>query len=72
MSEIVNGHVARHRRYCGQAKTHVQHVLTAIAINLERLEAHESAQHRPRQLTAFQGYLVKHGYPIPRWWCGKK
>jgi hypothetical protein len=47
MSEIVNGHTARHCRYRGQAKTHVQHVLTAIAINLERLDAHESPRHRP-------------------------
>jgi hypothetical protein len=72
MSEIVNGHAGRHCRYRGQAKTHVQHVLTAIAINLERLDAHESPEHRPRQLTAFQAYLVKRGYSIPRWWRGKK
>ncbi|MBR7837067.1 transposase [Actinospica durhamensis] len=65
MSEIVNGHAGRHCRYRGQAKTHVQQVPTAIAINLERLDAHESPEHRPRQLTAFQGYLVKHGYSIP-------
>jgi transposase len=72
MSEIVNGHAGRHCRYRGQAKTHVQHVLTAIAINIERLDAHESPEYRPRQLTSFQGYLVKRGYSIPRWWRGKK
>jgi len=47
MSEIVNGHSGRNCRYRGHAKTHVQHVLTAIAINLERLDAHESPEHRP-------------------------
>lgn len=72
MNEITNGHAGRHCRYRGQAKTHVQHVLTAIAINLERLDAHESPEHRPRQLTALQGYLVDHGHSIPRWWRGKK
>jgi hypothetical protein len=46
--------------------------LTAIAINIERLDAHESPEHRARQLTAFQGYLVTHGYSTPRWWRGKK
>jgi hypothetical protein len=28
-----------HARYCGLAKTHLQHVLTALAINLVRVDA---------------------------------
>jgi hypothetical protein len=43
-------------------KTHVQHVLTGIAVNIERLAAHAPPRaHRPRPLTAFQQYLDARG-----------
>nr|WP_238598055.1 transposase [Saccharothrix sp. ALI-22-I] len=35
--EFAHGHGMRRCRYRGQAKTHLQHVLTAIAVNIERL-----------------------------------
>ncbi|MER7514309.1 transposase [Streptomyces lavendulae] len=37
IEEFVDGHHGRRCRYRGLAKTHVQHVLTALAINVERL-----------------------------------
>ena len=37
VSELANGHGMRHCRYRGQPKAHLQHVLTAIAVNIERL-----------------------------------
>ncbi|WP_016825817.1 IS1182 family transposase [Streptomyces viridosporus] len=68
--ELVSGHRARRCRYHGTAKTHVQHVLTAIAINIERLSGQEpeGSTYRPRQPTAFQQYLDAHGLPRPLWW----
>ncbi|MFC9951401.1 transposase [Streptomyces prasinus] len=53
--ELVNAHRARRSRYHGHRKTHAQHVLTGIAINIERLASR--AHHHPRGLTAFQLYL---------------
>ncbi|WP_437099872.1 transposase [Streptomyces sp. enrichment culture] len=35
--ELVNAHRAHRSRYHGHRKTHIQHVLTGIAINIERL-----------------------------------
>ncbi|WP_249402334.1 transposase [Streptomyces sp. YIM 121038] len=48
VNEIVNGHrMRRCRCRChGLAKTHVQHILTAIAINAERL-SEQSAEPSP-------------------------
>jgi hypothetical protein len=63
---------ARHCLYRGHEKTHVQHVPTAIAINIERLDAHELPDHRPRQPTTFQGHPIHRGYSIPRWWRGTR
>ncbi|MFE9613524.1 transposase [Streptomyces sp. NPDC006012] len=40
ISEFVNGHGMRQCRYRSEDKAHVQHVLTAIAVNLERIDAH--------------------------------
>jgi hypothetical protein len=69
INEVVNAHQARDCRYRGLAKTHLQHVLTAIAINIERLAAREPPDnHHPRQPTAFQRYLEACGLPRPRWW----
>ncbi|MEK8143350.1 transposase [Streptomyces sp. M10(2022)] len=33
--QFTNGHRRRRCRYCGLAKTHVQHVLTTLAINVD-------------------------------------
>ncbi|MGJ5891230.1 transposase [Streptomyces niveiscabiei] len=70
VNECVNGHRLRRCRYHGMAKTHVQHVLTAIAINIERLSARDQAvsAYRPRPPTAFQQYLDTRDLPRPLWW----
>jgi transposase len=66
--ELVNGHRARRSRYHGLAKTHVQHVLTGIAINIERLWSQAPPTSRPRPLTAFQLYLDARGLTWESWW----
>ncbi|MDV9198576.1 transposase [Streptomyces sp. Wh19] len=70
IEEFVDGHRGRRCRYRGLAKTHVQHVLTALAINVERLRLQEPTDgpYRPRPPTAFQQYLDKRGLPRPLWW----
>ncbi|MDX2681638.1 IS1182 family transposase [Streptomyces soliscabiei] len=70
IAEFADGHRGRRCRYRGLAKTHVQHVLTALAINVERLSLQEPAGHsyRPRPPTAFQQYLDARGLPRPLWW----
>jgi Transposase DDE domain len=70
IEEFVNGHRGRRCRYRGLAKTHVQHVLTAIAINVERLSEQEpvDSSYRPRPPTAFQQYLDARELPRPVWW----
>lgn len=37
VSEVVVGHEMRRARYMGERKVHLQHVMTAVAINLGRL-----------------------------------
>lgn len=37
LSEGIRGHGLRHARYIGMAKTHLQHLLTATAINIKRI-----------------------------------
>jgi transposase len=70
VNEFVNSHQMRRCRYRGLARTHVQHVLTAIAVNIERLARQEPATstYRPRRPTAFQQYLEARGLPRPLWW----
>ncbi|MFD4835362.1 IS1182 family transposase [Streptomyces uncialis] len=70
VNEIVNGHQMRRCRYRGTAKAHIQHVLTAIAVNIERLSTQEptDTSYRPRPPTVFQQYLDARGLPRPRWW----
>ncbi|MDJ0347037.1 transposase [Streptomyces sp. H10-C2] len=57
-------------RYRGLDKTHVQHVLTAIAVNIERLcdQLPPGEPRRPQPPTAFQTYLDQQGMPRPRSW----
>ncbi len=70
INQLVNGHQMRRCRYRGVAKAHVQHVFTAIAINIERLSEQEppDSTYRPRPPTAFQQYIDAHQLPRPRWW----
>jgi transposase len=67
--EFAHGHGMRHCRYRGQAKAHVQHVLTAIAVNLERLSQLPPGEiPAPRPPTAFQDYLDQHDIKRLRSW----
>ncbi|MGW7574482.1 transposase [Streptomyces sp. NPDC054765] len=65
VNEFVHGHGMRRCRYRGQDKAHLQHVLTAIAVNIERLSglSPTGETHPPRQPTAFQNYLDQHEIP---------
>lgn len=55
----------RRCRYRGQPKAHLQHVFTAIAVNIERLSGQSSANEAPpaRPPTAFQDFLDQHEIP---------
>ena len=67
--ELANGHGMRHCRYRGQPKAHLQHVLTAIAVNIERLSQLPPGENpAPRPPTAFQDYLDQHGIKRLRSW----
>jgi transposase len=48
VSETVHAHGLRHCRYKGQAKTHVQHVLTAAGANIIRLSQYDPPENHPR------------------------
>ncbi|MDF3300120.1 hypothetical protein [Streptomyces tropicalis] len=69
IEEFTDGHRGRGRHYRSLAKTHVQHALTALATNIERLSLQEPADgpYRPRPPTAFQQYLDTRGLR-PLWW----
>ncbi|MGI5412690.1 transposase [Streptomyces chartreusis] len=70
IEEFADSHRGRRCRYRGLAKTHVQHVLTALAINVERLSLQEPADgsYRPRPPTALQQCLVARDLPRLLWW----
>ncbi|WP_152646284.1 transposase [Streptacidiphilus albus] len=60
----------RRCRYRGQPKAHLQHVLTAIAVNIERLssqpETEKPSSSRPP--TAFQTFLDQQSIPRSKSW----
>jgi len=60
----------RHCRYRGQVKVHLQHELTAIAIDIERLSGLPPTEEAlpPRRLAAFRNYLDQRGIPRPKSW----
>ncbi|MFI1408326.1 transposase [Streptomyces sp. NPDC020707] len=71
VNEFVDGHGLRQTRYRSQTKTHVQHVLTAIAVNIERVNAElatPTAERRPRTPTALQNFLDWQHIPRPTAW----
>ncbi|MFE2188745.1 IS1182 family transposase [Streptomyces sp. NPDC059455] len=70
VNEFAHGHGMRRYRYRGQGKAHVQHVLTAIAVNIERLSGLPPTEEAPmpRRPTAFQNYLDRREIPRPRSW----
>ncbi|MDX3385206.1 transposase [Streptomyces niveiscabiei] len=70
VNEFAHGHGMRRCRYRGQQKAHVRHVLTAIAINIERLSGLPITEEAraPRRPTACQTYLDQHELPRPKAW----
>ncbi|CAL9271584.1 hypothetical protein SUDANB5_00028 [Streptomyces sp. SudanB5_2050] len=71
VNEFVSGHGMRQTRYSSQTKTHVQHVFTAIAVNIERVNAELTTPAAERQLqtpTALQNFLDWQGIPRPTSW----
>ncbi|MFF1743235.1 transposase [Streptomyces mirabilis] len=65
-----HGHGMRRCRYGGQQKAHLQHVFTAIAVNIERLSGlpPTGEDRPPRRPTAFQNFLDRHGIPRHKSW----
>ncbi|MEV6148012.1 transposase [Streptomyces sp. NPDC051992] len=47
MNEFVHGYGMRQCHYRGQPKAHLQHVLTAIAVNIERLSGQTATGEHP-------------------------
>ncbi|WP_079034945.1 IS1182 family transposase [Streptomyces hirsutus] len=74
VNEFAHGHSMRRCRcrcrYRGQDKAHLQHVLTAIAVNIERLSGLQSTGGTPpvRRPTAFQNFLDQHNIHRPKSW----
>jgi hypothetical protein len=70
INELAHGHGMRRCRYRGQQKAHLQHVLTAIAANIERCSRRPPTGEAPpsRPPTAFQNFLDLRGIPRPRSW----
>ncbi|MFC9623317.1 transposase [Streptomyces sp. NPDC056930] len=70
INEFAHGHGVRHCRYRGRSKAHLQHVLTAIAVNIERLSGRSVTAEAspPRPPTAFQTFLDQNQIPRPRSW----
>ncbi|MFF2410047.1 transposase [Streptomyces sp. NPDC058092] len=70
INEFAHGHGMRHCRYRGQPKAHLQHVLTAIAVNVERLSARSVTEETssPRPPTAFQTFLDQQAIPRSKSW----
>ncbi|WP_431914939.1 IS1182 family transposase [Nonomuraea jabiensis] len=70
VNEFVHGHHMRRCRYRGQPKAHLQHIFTAIAVNIERLSGLSSADEAPphRPPTALQDFLDQRGIPRPKSW----
>ncbi|KAB8333760.1 IS1182 family transposase [Scytonema tolypothrichoides VB-61278] len=53
ISQAVRACELRRTRYSGQARTHLQHIVTVVAINLIRLVAWLSPSSGPRRVSAF-------------------
>ncbi|GAA3285293.1 transposase [Streptomyces lavendulae] len=70
VNEFAHGYGMRRCRYRGQGKAHIQHVLTAIAVNIERLSGLPPTEEAPmpRRPTAVQDYLDQRDIPRPKSW----
>ena len=64
--ELARGHGMRHCRYRGQPKAHLQHVLTAIAVNIERLsQLPTRREHIPATADGVPGLPRPARHPAP-------
>ncbi|MFG2149119.1 transposase [Streptomyces sp. NPDC048696] len=70
VNEFAHGHGMRRCRYRGQGTADIQHVLTAIAVTIERLSGLPPTEEAPspRRPTAFQNYLDQREIPRPKSW----
>jgi hypothetical protein len=70
INEFAHGHGMRRCRYRGQPKAHLQHVFTAIGVNIERLSGLPSPGETisPRSPTALQDFLDQHEVPRLKSW----
>ncbi|SES47938.1 Transposase DDE domain-containing protein [Streptomyces sp. yr375] len=70
INEFAHRHGMRHCRYRGQPKAHLQHVLTAITVNIERLSSQSATAElsSPRPPTAFQSFLDQNEIPRSKSW----
>ncbi|MFE7712295.1 IS1182 family transposase [Streptomyces sp. NPDC057486] len=70
INEFAHGHGMRQCRYRGRSKAHLQHVLTAIAVNIERLSRWSVTEEGspPRPPTTFQTYLDQQRIPRSKSW----
>ncbi|WP_351237094.1 transposase [Streptomyces sp. NPDC002133] len=70
INEFAHGHGMRRCRYRGRPKAHLQHVLTVIAMNIERLSSRSVTEEAssPRPPTAFQTFLDRNKIPRPKSW----
>jgi Transposase DDE domain len=70
VNELAHGPGMRHCRYRTEPKAHLQHVLTAIAVNIERLSAWSAteATSPARPPTAFQNFLDQQGIHRSKSW----
>lgn len=70
VNEFAHGHGMRRCRYRGQPKVHLQHVLTVIAVNIERLSGlPPSGEATSSRLpTAVQDFLDQHEIPRLKSW----
>nr|WP_286160420.1 transposase [Streptomyces yunnanensis] len=70
MNEFAHGYGMRRCRCRGQPKTHLQHVLTAIAVNIKHLSGRSLTEEAssPRPSTAFQTFLDQNDIPRLKSW----
>jgi len=70
INEFAHGHGMRRCRYRGEPKAHLQHVLTAIAVNIERLSSRPTTKDASpaRSPTAFQAFLDRQEIPRSKSW----
>ncbi|MFD3731254.1 transposase [Streptomyces sp. NPDC058632] len=70
INEFAHGHGMHRCRYRGRPKAHLHHVLTAIAVNIERLSGRSVTEgaSSPRPPTAFQTFLDQNEIPRPKAW----